>query len=57
MWEIEIGTLIVPTVSTVILFIFTVNFFKYFMVEQHIQIQDMSKHHNWKVINKTSRVI
>lgn len=55
MWDVDIGTIIVPTISTMLLFVFTIKFFKYFIGEQHIQIQD-SKHHNWKIIKKTSKV-
>lgn len=56
MWEEGLNTIVLPTLSTMIFFIFTLNFLKYLVGESHIQIRDITKEHNWKTIRGTSKV-
>ncbi|KYM94857.1 PREDICTED: diacylglycerol kinase epsilon [Cyphomyrmex costatus] len=55
MWDEDLVTIALPTMSTIILFVVTVNFFKYLMNGPHIQIRDVTKEHNWKAIRETAK--
>ncbi|XP_076247982.1 diacylglycerol kinase epsilon isoform X2 [Calliopsis andreniformis] len=48
-------TIILPTLSTMIFFIFTLNFFRYLVGEPHIHIRDVTKKHNWKSIRQETK--
>ncbi|XP_043281428.1 diacylglycerol kinase epsilon [Venturia canescens] len=50
MWEAGFGTVILPTVSTLVVFVITVNLVKYLMCDSHLQLRDVSKEHNWTTI-------
>jgi len=56
MWDEDINTIILPTLSTVIFFVFTIKFFRHLMRNPHIQIRDVTKEHNWKPITRTTKV-
>ncbi|XP_011699774.1 PREDICTED: diacylglycerol kinase epsilon [Wasmannia auropunctata] len=51
MWNEDLNTIILPTLSTMIFFVFTVNLFRYLVGSPHIQIRDVTKEHNWKAIS------
>jgi len=57
MWDEGLNSVVLPTLSTMILFVFTINFFRYLMNTSHIQIRDATKEHNWKTITGTSKVL
>lgn len=57
MWNEDLNTIILPTLSTMIFFIFTINFFRYLLGSSHIQIRDVTKEHNWKAISGISKVL
>ncbi|XP_034933931.1 diacylglycerol kinase epsilon [Chelonus insularis] len=50
MWEAGLCTVIIPTVSTMIIYMLTVNLMRYLMRDPHISIRDASKNHNWTTI-------
>lgn len=56
MWDNGLCTIIIPTVSTVLLYVITMNVVKYFMKDSHIPIRDVSKQHNWTSIKGDSKV-
>jgi len=56
MWDEDLITIALPTMSTIVFFVFTVNFFRYLIGSPHIQIRDVTKEHNWKAINETAKV-
>ncbi|XP_012256504.2 diacylglycerol kinase epsilon [Athalia rosae] len=55
MWGGELTDVVLPTVSTMIIFVLTVNIVRYLMAEPHIQIRDATKEHSWKNIKTMSR--
>ncbi|XP_070156608.1 diacylglycerol kinase epsilon [Polyergus mexicanus] len=55
MWDEDLNIIILPTLSTMIFFVFTVNFFRYLIGNSHIQIRDVTKEHNWKSIRGTTK--
>ncbi|XP_046428712.1 diacylglycerol kinase epsilon isoform X1 [Neodiprion fabricii] len=55
MWEGELSDVILPTVSTMIIFVMTINIVRYLMAEPHIHIRDATKSHSWKPIKRISR--
>ncbi|CAL1686703.1 unnamed protein product [Lasius platythorax] len=55
MWDEDLNIIILPTLSTMIFFIFTINFFRYLLSNSHIQIRDVTKEHNWKSIKGTTK--
>jgi len=57
MWDEDINAIILPTLSTVIFFVFTINFFRHLMRNPHIQIRDVTKEHNWKPITGLTKVL
>lgn len=57
MWDEDLITIALPTVSTIVFFVFTVNFFRYLIGIPQIQIRDVTKEHNWKAINETAKVL
>jgi len=57
MWDEGLNAIVLPTLSTMILFVFTINFFRYIMGTSHLQIRDVTKEHNWKMITETSKVL
>ncbi|XP_011305118.1 diacylglycerol kinase epsilon isoform X1 [Fopius arisanus] len=54
MWENGLGTVLIPTVSTMIIYVITLNLVRYLMKDSHIPIRDVSKNHNWKNIDRGS---
>jgi len=56
MWDEDLNTIVLPTLSTMIFFVFTVNFFRYLIGNPRIQIRDVTKEHNWKAITGTTKV-
>lgn len=57
MWNEDLNSIILPTLSTMIFFIFTINFFRYLVGSPHIQIRDVTKEHNWKTISGVTKVL
>ncbi|XP_078039440.1 diacylglycerol kinase epsilon isoform X1 [Augochlora pura] len=55
MLEEELSTIVLPTLSTMLFFIFTLYFFRYLIGEPHIQIRDVTKQHNWKSTRKETK--
>ncbi|RLU26489.1 hypothetical protein DMN91_000285 [Ooceraea biroi] len=55
MWDESLNTIVLPTLSTMIFFVFTFNFLRYLMGNSHIQIRDVTKEHNWKTITGTTK--
>ncbi|KAG5311936.1 DGKE kinase, partial [Pseudoatta argentina] len=55
MWDEDLITIALPTMSTIVFFVFAVNFFRYLIGSPHIQIRDVTKEHNWKAINETDK--
>lgn len=57
MWNVDgIGSIVFPTVSTVILFFVTVNVVRYLVGELNINVRD-KKIHKWQPIDRTTRVM
>jgi len=56
MWNEDLNTIILSTLSTMIFFVFTIHFFRYLVGNSHIQIRDVTKEHNWKAIRGTTKV-
>lgn len=57
MWETGFGTVILPTVSTLVVFVITINLIKYFMGDSHLQLRDVSEEHNWTTIAGNNKVV
>ncbi|XP_033330475.2 diacylglycerol kinase epsilon [Megalopta genalis] len=55
MLEEELSTIVLPTLSTMLFFIFTLYFFRYLIGEPHIHIRDVTKQHNWKSLRKETK--
>jgi hypothetical protein len=55
MWAEGLYGCLFPTVSTMIIFVVSVNVIRFLIGEFNIHIKD-SKKHNWQVIKRTSRV-
>lgn len=56
MWEMELSSVILPTISTMLFVAFTFNVFRYLIGDRHIHIRDSTKKHSWKSIRGTSKV-
>ncbi|KAL7288695.1 hypothetical protein TKK_0017420 [Trichogramma kaykai] len=54
MWSEGIYGCLLPTVSTMIIFVVTVNVVKFLIGEYNVHIRDRKKH-NWQLIKRTSR--
>ncbi|XP_011139591.1 diacylglycerol kinase epsilon [Harpegnathos saltator] len=50
MWEENLNTIVPAMLSTMVFFIFTLNFLRYLVDDQHIPIRDITKEHNWKTV-------
>lgn len=55
MWADGFYGCLLPTVSTVIVFVVTLNVVRFLIGEYNVHIR-YSKTHNWQNINRTSRV-
>ncbi|XP_076390877.1 diacylglycerol kinase epsilon isoform X3 [Megachile rotundata] len=55
MLEEGFTTIVLHTLSTMIFFIFTINFFRYLIGEPRIHIRDVTKQHNWKSIRRETK--
>lgn len=56
MLEDGFTTVVLPTISTMIFFLFTLNFFRYLVGEPYIHIRDVTKQHSWKTIRQETKV-
>lgn len=56
MLEEGFTTIVLPTLSTMILFIITLNLFRYLVGKPCIHIRDVTKEHNWKSITRENKV-
>ncbi|KAJ8681555.1 hypothetical protein QAD02_017347 [Eretmocerus hayati] len=54
MWTEGLYTCVLPTISTMIIFVVTINVVKFLIGEFNVHIRDRKKH-NWQVIRRTSR--
>ncbi|XP_014298896.1 diacylglycerol kinase epsilon isoform X2 [Microplitis demolitor] len=54
MWDSGLCNVIIPTVSTMIIYVLTVNLVRYLMRDNHLSIRDVSKKHNWTPIVSSS---
>ncbi|XP_074098663.1 diacylglycerol kinase epsilon [Cotesia typhae] len=50
MWDSGFCNVIIPTVSTMIIYVLTVNLVRYLMRDNCLSIRDVSKNHNWTPI-------
>lgn len=55
MWEEGLHAVVLPTLSTMIFLVVTINFFRYLIGGPHIQIRDATKEHSWKPISGASK--
>ncbi|XP_053994936.1 diacylglycerol kinase epsilon [Hylaeus anthracinus] len=55
MLEDGLTTIVLPTLSTMIIFLFTLNFFRYLIGKPYIHIRDVTKEHNWKPITRAKK--
>ena len=49
-------TVVLPTISTIVLFVLSVNIVKYLMTDSHLHVRDVSKNHNWTIITGSNKV-
>lgn len=57
MWEEGFKSIILPTLSTMLVFVLVINFFRRITEETYIHIRDVTQEHNWKPIRKVTKVI
>ncbi|KAF7405816.1 hypothetical protein HZH68_005185 [Vespula germanica] len=55
MWEEGFKTIILPTLSTMLVFVLVINFFRRITEETYIHIRDVTQEHNWKPIRKVTK--
>ena len=55
MWADGFYGCFLPTVSTMIIFVVTINVVRFLIGEFNVHVRD-SKKHNWQIIKRTSRV-
>ncbi|KAI4494193.1 hypothetical protein M0802_009062 [Mischocyttarus mexicanus] len=55
MWEEGFKTVILPTLSTMLVFVLVINFFRRITEETYIHIRDVTQEHNWKPIRKVTK--
>jgi hypothetical protein len=56
LWDAGLVNVFLPTLTAILIFVFTINVVKYLTSDLHILIRDTSKQHNWHHAKLLSKV-